>query len=148
MGAIRDPELVGDGQKQRVGRRDGLVGSELFNEAVRLGGITAAEDRPSVWANKADLVRFLALAAEIGMVPIIHQREDAAAYRDARLAPMAALFPGVAEYPDLRRLLDVERLAGLIVLERRRLQIHAELRRPGRSGVGAGAPPDSLAQAL
>ncbi len=82
------------------------------------------------------------------MVPIIDQREDTAAYRDPWLAPAANLFPGGAEGPDLGSLLDVEWLTGLVVLERRALQIHAELRRPGRGGVGAGAPPDPVAQAL
>ena len=120
MRAICDPQLIGDGQKQRVGLRDGLVLSELLDEAVRFGGVAAAEDRPSLLVDKADLVLFLAVAPEIGMVPIIDQREDTAAYRDPWFAP-APLFPGGAEGPDLGGLLDVERLAGLVVLERRTL---------------------------
>src|ERR1700685_1104926 len=96
VSAIRDPQLVGDGQKQRVGLRDGLVLSELFNEAVRLSGVNAAEDSPSLLVDKADLVLFLAVTPEIGMVPIIDQREDTAAYRDPWLAPAGHLFPGGA----------------------------------------------------
>ena len=36
---VVDAELVGDGQQQRVGLRDGLVLRRFFNEDVRLGGI-------------------------------------------------------------------------------------------------------------
>jgi hypothetical protein len=42
----------------------------------------------------------------------------------------------------------MERLAALVDLECRALQIHAELRRPLRRRIGAGAPPDALAQTL
>jgi len=47
MGVVVDAKLVGDGQEQRVGFRDGLVLLQLFDKGIRLGGITAAEDRPS-----------------------------------------------------------------------------------------------------
>ena len=40
-------------------------------------------------AEETDLVFFLAPAAEIGAVAVVHQREDAAADRDTRFARMA-----------------------------------------------------------
>jgi hypothetical protein len=49
---------------------------------------------------------------------------------------------------DLGRLLDVERLPGFVVLQGRALQVHPELCRPNRRGIGAGAPPDARAQPL
>ena len=61
---------------------------------------------------------------------------------------MPGLFPRGAEGPDLRGLLDVERLSGLVVFEGRALQVHPEFCRPDRRGVGAGAPPDPFAQAF
>ncbi len=42
----------------------------------------------------------------------------------------------------------MERLPGLVVLEGRALQVHAQFRGPDGGGVGAGAPPDAVAQAL
>src|SRR5262249_61398612 len=42
----------------------------------------------------------------------------------------------------------MEWLAALVDLECRALQVHAELRRPLRRRIGAGAPPDALAQTL
>src|ERR1043166_7414030 len=47
---------------------------------------------------------------------------------------------------DLLALLDVESLTRLIILERRTLEIHAELRRPPGRRVGTRTPPDPLAQ--
>ena len=61
---------------------------------------------------------------------------------------MTGRLPRLAEYPDLLGLLDVERPPAFVDLERRALHIHAELGRPFGGGVGAGAPPDALAQAL
>jgi hypothetical protein len=58
------------------------------------------------------------------------------------------LFPRRAVSPDLFGLLDVERLAALVDLERRTLQVHAELRRPFCRRICAGAPPDAVAQAF
>ena len=60
---------------------------------------------------------------------------------------MAGLLPGGAEGADLGGLLDMERLAGLVVLQRRTLQVHAKLGSPDRRGVGAGPPPDPVTQA-
>src|SRR5664280_400845 len=81
-------------------------------------------------------------------VALVDQREDAAADRHPRRARVPGRLPRRAVQPDLLRLLHVERLAALVDLERRALQVHTELGRPLRGGVGAGAPPDALAQAL
>lgn len=59
---------------------------------------------------------------------------------------MPRFLPGLPEGADLLRLLDMERLARFIRLQGGALQIHAKLRRPNRRGVGAGTPPDALAQ--
>src|SRR3954468_18557828 len=61
---------------------------------------------------------------------------------------MTSLFPGGAVGPDLSCLLHVKSLAGLVILERRTLQVHAEPGGPDRRRVRGGAPPDAFAQAL
>ena len=147
MGVVVDAELVGHGQKHRVGLGDGFVFLELLDQDIRLGGVTAAEDGARVVAEKSDLVRVLVAAPEIGAVAVVHQREDAAADRHPRLARVSGLFPRRAERPDLLGLLDMKRLFALDHLERRALQVHPELGAPDGGGVGARAPPDALAQA-
>src|SRR6185437_2419738 len=124
----------------------GFIGLELFDQRVRLGGVAAAEDRARPRIDEADLVLVLAALSEIGAVAIVDQRKDAAADRDPGLALMAGFLPGGAVGADLPGLLDVEGLSGLVVLQRRALQVHAEFCRPHRRRVGAGAPPDPLAQ--
>src|SRR5699024_4531184 len=93
-----------------------------------------------------DLVVLLLPAAEVGAVAIVDQREDAAADRDARITRMAGGSPCVAEGLDLLGLLDVQRLAALVELQRRGHEVHPEARRPRRGGVRRGAPPDPVAQ--
>jgi putative transposase len=53
-----------------------------------------------------------------GSIRSIDQRKDAAAHRHARLAAMARLSPGRAIGANLFGLLNMKRLAGLVVLER------------------------------
>src|SRR5258706_5415321 len=115
---------------------------------MRLGGIAAAEDRPSPLVDESDLVINFAPAPKIGAVRIVHQCEDAAADRDPRLASMACLLPGGAVGPDLGGLLHMEGLACFVVLECRALQDHPEFCCPDRRGVRAGAPPNPVAQAI
>ena len=115
---------------------------------MRFGGIAAAKDRPSPFVDESDLVIIFAPAPEIGAIPIVHQREDAAADGDPRLASMACLLPGGAIGPDLGSLLHMESLAGFVVLECRALQVHPEFCGPDRRGVGAGAPPNPVAQTI
>ena len=145
MGVVVDAELVGHGEEQRVGLGDGLVRLQLLDEHVGLGGIAAAEDGALFGLDEAEMVLAVA-AAEIGAVAVVDQREDAAADRDARRRVMAGFLPGGAVGADLLGLLDVEGLAALVELERRALQVHAELGRPFGRGVGGRAPPDALAQ--
>ena len=78
MGIVGDAELVGDGQQQRVGFRDGLVLFQLLDQDVRLGGIAAAEDRLGLRGNKPDLVVLVAAAAEIGAIAVVGDGDDAA----------------------------------------------------------------------
>src|SRR5208283_5724889 len=113
---------------------------QLLGQDVRLGGVAAAEDGAGLLVDEADLVSLWTPAAEVGAVAVVDEGEDAPADRHARLPRMSRLFPGVPVGADLLRLLDVERLAGLVVLERRALQVHAELRRPRRGRVRARAP--------
>jgi hypothetical protein len=68
---VIDAELVGDGQEQRVGLRDGLVLRQFFNEDIRLGGITATEDRACLLVYKADMVLLLSPTAEVCAIAIV-----------------------------------------------------------------------------
>ena len=88
VGVVVDAELVGDREEQRVRLRDRLVGLELGDQSVGLGGVGPAEHGAHV-VDDADLIAARA-TAEIGPVPVVDEREDGARDRDARLAPMAA----------------------------------------------------------
>src|SRR4051812_1696769 len=59
---------------------------------------------------------------------------------------MAGFRPCLPEGADLRGLLDMQRLAGLVELEGRTLEVHPELRRPDRRRVRRGSPPDAFPQ--
>src|SRR6185437_7354439 len=111
-------------------RGDRLVVPELLDEHLRLCGIAPSEDCTRLLVDVADLIRTCAFAPEISAIPIAHERKDAAAHGNARRARMACRFPRCVVRLDLFRLLDVERLSRLVVLERRALQVHAELRSP------------------
>src|ERR1035437_4487143 len=115
---------------------------------MRLGGIAAAEDRPSPFVDESDLVIIFAPASKIAAVTIVHQCEDAAADRDPGLASMTCFLPGGAIGPDLGGLLHMESLTCFVVLECRALQVHPEFRCADRRGVRAGAPPDPVAHAF
>ena len=78
---VVDTELIGHGQEQRVGFRDGLVRRQLLYQSIRLGGVAATEDRPRLFIDEADRVLALVAAAEIGAVEVVHQRKNAAADR-------------------------------------------------------------------
>src|SRR5664280_3337787 len=119
MSIVGNAELVGDGQQQRVGLSDGLVLPELLDQNARLGSITAPENRFGPWVNKADLVIIFSTTPEIGTIAIVHDGDNAAADGHPWLALVARLLPGRAVGPYLGRLLDVERLACFVVLERR-----------------------------
>ncbi len=118
VGVVVDTKLIRDGQEQCVSLCDSFVFRELLDEEVRLGGVAAAENGAPVVAEEADAVFVLAVAPEIGAVAIVHQREDAAADRHPRLALMTGGLPRLAKYPDLLRLLHVERTSALVDLER------------------------------
>src|SRR5271170_4651405 len=148
VGVIVDTELIRDGQEQRVSLRDGFVFCELLDEGVRRGGVAAAKDGSCVVAEEADSVLVLVAATKIGAVAVVHECKDAAADRHPRLARMTGRLPRLTEYPDLLRLLDVERTSALVVFECGTLQIHPELGRPGCGRIRSGAPPDSIAQAF
>src|ERR1700682_3602263 len=127
MRVVGDAQLVGAGQEEGVGFGNGLIRPELLDECIRLGRVAAAEDRLSPLVDESDLVLRVTLVSEVAAVAIVDQCEDAAADRDPRLARMAGFLPGSTEGPNLSGLLDVESFSGLVVLESRTLQIHAEL---------------------
>src|SRR5580704_8562418 len=135
MGVVIDAELIWYRQQKRVGFGDGFVKLELFDKNVRLRGVAAAEHGAPVVAEEADRVCALAVAPEIGAVAIVHQRKNAAADRHPRLARVPGRLPGLAEFPDLACLLGGERLAGLVIDQRRALQIHPDLAGPFGGGA-------------
>jgi len=114
MRIVGNTQLVWDGQQERVGFRDRLVFSKLFDQDIRLGCIATAEDRSCGFVKEAYFVLFLTAASEIATITVVDQCENTAANGDARSASMASLLPGGAEGANLRRLLDVERLAALV----------------------------------
>ena len=54
---------------------------------------------------------------EKGTVAVVHECKNAAADRYPRLARVAGRFPRFTEYPDLLRLLHVERTSALVIFE-------------------------------
>src|SRR5699024_12261379 len=90
---------------------------------------------------QADLVLLPATTpAEVGPAQVIGAREDRPAARHPRLPLPAGLVPGAAELLDLLGLLDVDRLAGLVDLQRGTHQVQPHLGGP-RAGAFAAAPP-------
>src|ERR1035437_2239893 len=121
MGIVVDAELIGHGQQQRIGFRDGFVLLELFDKNIRLRRVAAAEDGALAAAEKPDLVLLIA-APEIHAVAVIDQREDAAADRHPRRTRVPGRLPRRLVKSYLLRLLHVKRLAALVDLECRALQ--------------------------
>jgi hypothetical protein len=79
VSVVGNAELVGDCEEQRVCFRDGFIFPELLNDDLRFSGVAAAEDGLRLIIDEADLIFFLAGAAEIGAVVVIHQGKNAAA---------------------------------------------------------------------
>src|SRR5215813_1754806 len=84
-------QLVRDSQEQRIGSGDGFVPGELFDQDVGLRGVRAAEDGAGGRVDVADLILVPSVAAEVGAVAVVDEREDAAANRHARFTPMPGL---------------------------------------------------------
>jgi len=84
------------------------------------------------------------IVAEVRTVAVVDHREDAAADGHAGRTRVSGGFPRLTIGFDLLALLDVQGLTRLVILERRALEIHPELRRPLGCRVGARAPPDPL----
>ncbi len=121
---------------------DGLVLLELLDEHVGLGGVAAAEDRARVLVDDADLVfeSWPPRRNRRGRRSV-DQREDAAADRHPRLARHARPRSRPRGRPRIcLRLLDVERLAGLVVLQRRALQVRCRAWPPRRSSRSSPTP--------
>src|SRR5690349_19081911 len=133
VGVVVDAELVGHGEQQRIGGCDRFVLLELLDQHVGLGSVGTAEDRLGLRVDEPDLVGVLVLAAEVCPVPVVGEGEYAPAYRNPRLPLVASRLPCVAEGLDLLSLLQVEGLVGLVVDQRRALQVQAQ---PGRPGGG------------
>ena len=121
---------------------------EFLDQHVGFRGVRAAEDGARVRVDVADLVLVAGVASEVRPVAVVDEREDAAADRHARLTPVSGLLPRLTIGFDLLALLDVQRLAALIVFERRTLEIHAQFRGPLGRRVGTRTPPDPLAQSF
>ena len=101
MRVVGDAQLVGDGDKQRVGRRDSVVFPELLDQGIRLGRIATAEDRPSSLVDESDLVFFFTPGSEIASVAIVRQCNDAATDRDPRLASVAGEHFRQSNFPNI-----------------------------------------------
>ena len=78
----------------------------------------AAEDGPGVRVDVADFVMVASVATEVRPVAVVDEREDAAADRHAWLTPVSGDLPCLTIGFNLLPLLDVERLASLIIFER------------------------------
>jgi hypothetical protein len=73
MRVVGNAQLIGDGQQQRVGLGDSFVFPELLDQDMRLGSVTAAEDRPGPLVDESDLVIIFAPAPKISAVTIVDQ---------------------------------------------------------------------------
>src|SRR5438552_1277558 len=136
VGVVVHTQLVRDCEEQRVGRLDSFVAREFFDQHVWFRGVRAAEDGPRVRVDVADLVLVAGVATKVRPVAVVDEREDAAADRHAWLTPMSGVLPRLTIGFNLLPLLYVERLAGLIIFERRALEIHAQVRGPLGRRVG------------
>ena len=140
-------KLVRNRQHQRIRQTDRLVGFQLLDQLVRLGRIGAPEGRTEA-VDHAHAVMTLCGAAEIGAVLIVHDREDAAADRNARRAFVADFAIGVAEAQDLFGLQLVERHASVLGQQRRGHHVQPLTTRPF-GGIARGrTPPDAVAQRI
>jgi hypothetical protein len=148
VGVVLDAELIRDRQQERVGGRDGLVLPELIDELVRFGRVRAAEDRLHARLDVAHVVLVLVAGAEVHPVLPVDEREDRPAHRHAGLALVTCFLPRFPVCLDLLGLLNVERLAGLVLFQSGALQVHAELGRPDGGAVGRRAPPDAIAESF
>src|SRR5690606_35437434 len=143
-----DAQLIGNSDQQRVRLRDALVIAQLLDETIGFIRVRATEDRAGALVDVADLVLAVVPTEEVPAVLVARDRDDRARDRRTRLeAPLLGV-PRLFEGTQLFRVLDVEGLARLIVLQCRAHEVHARLGRPYRGRVRAGAPPDALAQAL
>src|SRR5437899_1991623 len=127
VGVVVHTQLVRDREEQRIGRLDRLVAREFFGQHVGFCGIRAAEDGPRVRVDVADLVLVAGVATEVRPVAVVDEREDAAADRHAWLTLVSGVLPCPTIRFNLLALLYVQRLAALIIFERRTLEIHAQL---------------------
>jgi hypothetical protein len=67
---VRDTQLVGDRQQDRIGFRNRFVLFQLFHQLVRFSRVGTAEDRPGLLVEKTDLVPLLAPAPEVSALPL------------------------------------------------------------------------------
>src|SRR6266550_3925251 len=148
VGVVVHTQLVRDRKQQRISRLDSLFAREFFHQHVGLRGVRAAEDGPRVRVDVPDLVLVPGVATKVRPVAVVDEREDAAADRHAWLTPVSGILPRLTIGVNLLALLYMERLAGLIIFERRTLEIHAQCRGPLGRRVGTRTPPDSLAQSF
>src|SRR5262245_3156461 len=65
MCVVVHAQLVRNREEQRIGRRDGLVARELYDQHVGFCGVRAAADRPRVGVDITDLTLVSAVAAEL-----------------------------------------------------------------------------------
>ena len=143
VGVVIDAELIGHSEQQRVGFSDGFVLLELRNEGVRLGGVAAAEMARSLPPRNRSgpsrrRAKYMRSRSSMSAPRCLAHRHPAARRRARPLS--------TRRQPELFRLLHVKRLAALVDLERRALQVHAHLGRPHRRRVRRRTPPDALAK--
>src|SRR5258708_33365379 len=124
VGVVVHTQLVRDRKQQRISRLDSLIAREFFHQHVGFGGVRTAEDGPRVRVDEADLVLVAGVATKVRSVAVVDEREDAAADGHAWLTPVSGVLPRLTIGVNLLALLYVERLAGLIIFERRTLEIH------------------------
>jgi hypothetical protein len=69
---VGDAQLIGDREQNRVGFGEGFIFSELFDEDVGFGGVTAPKNRPRRGVEKTNLIRLLLVAPKVGAITIVH----------------------------------------------------------------------------
>ncbi len=114
MCVVFDPELIGDGEHERVGGLDGSVGPQLINQDVGLGGVGTSKNCAGMGVDIAELIALLLTVPKVRPVTVRNDWEDTAADTDPGLSLPSSLSPGCSVGINLTTLLDMQWFPGFV----------------------------------